>query len=207
MTPSGTEVPPRGVLFSSVTVGRAPPSAGTRFRRVCVKNARDRLSGDQNGKPCSVRPVERASVEAVERPHPQVEAFPWYPLPRRQASCRLERSCRCCCRPAPPGWPPTRIVGWVHLEARGHGRSSRRVPAAPNHPAGAEGDGQRRDDRPGRNLPATEPGPRSTGERRGCDWSRAGRRRKRLQTEDQIARRLETLRGIPLQAMPQDVLE
>ena len=49
MSPWAFQVPPRGVLDSSATVCAGPPPAGIRRSRVCVKNARNRLSGDQKG--------------------------------------------------------------------------------------------------------------------------------------------------------------
>src|SRR5262245_40628152 len=73
ITPSAFQLPPRGVLDSSTTVCVGPPSAEILNRRPCVKNARNRLSGDQNGKAApSVPGSERDVKLSIGRTHNDV---------------------------------------------------------------------------------------------------------------------------------------
>src|SRR2546423_139715 len=63
MTPCWLHEPPPGVLDNSVTVCTGPPPAAILRKRVWVKNASDRLSGDQNG---NAAPSVSGSAVAVK---------------------------------------------------------------------------------------------------------------------------------------------
>ena len=134
MTPSDPQLPPRGVLLSSVTVWTGPRQR-THAERLCEEPEEPAVWRPER-KGCSVRPVERTSTEAFNRPHPE-QALPLVsvatkasvPVWRDRAAVAAGRRAQ--------GGDPRGLIGWVHLEARNPWRSR-------TYPRGATSPSRRR---------------------------------------------------------------
>ena len=192
-----SSVPPRADAASQSVWG-APPDA-VDLLQLPLREERDRAAVRRpEGKRCAVRAVERAGVERIERAHEEEV------LTERAPATKASRF---------PSGESASIPCERHVLRRNDREPHRRNGAAPTR------DGARRQGsapaRRGHSAPSRrEDEPSTTRERPGASGARlrtpvAARRRnrQRLQRERDVARRLEALLGLLLEAVPHDPLE